>query len=806
MKKIFLSILLFSLSQSIWAQTRGISYQAVARDNTGTILAGQSINVAFLLRTGTTAGPVIYQETFSASTNAFGLINLEIGQGTPVSGNFATINWGSDRHFLEVQFNGVSAGVQELVAVPYAKVATDMSLDLLSDVSSAGASNSEVLKWNGTEWAPATDAVNDADASTTNEIQTISLSGTTLSLSLGGGSVNLPTGSGGYSAGTGIAISGTNVISNTGDTDASNDITNTTPAGGDLGGLYPNPTVTKIRNVAVSTTAPSSNQVLKYNGTQWAPATDAVDDADASTTNEIQSLSLSGTTLSLSLGGGSVVLPSGGGSYTAGTGISISGANVITNTGDTDASNDITNTTAAGGDLGGLYPNPTVTKIRNVAVSTTAPSSNQVLKYNGTQWAPATDAVDDADASTSNEIQSLSLSGTTLSLSLGGGSVVLPSGTSSQWTTSGSNIHYNTGNVGIGDATPAATLTVGDGDKFQVFGTDGDIVFTDDNANIRFPATTAPNTPMLYMFASGTQNSDRMVFAHSPSFPTWGLEYKDTTDVFFLRSNTGRKFAFELSSGQMGIGIEDPAFPIDMQGRMRIRSTGSLSNSAGIWFSNLANTFDRAFIGMSEPDSIIGIYSQHLGKWAIEFEVMREPRIGINIPAGSPPRAEVHIMHTNFGGSNDGLRIQNEGANSHYWNIYTANGTGLLEFYKQGIKRATIDPTSGAYTAVSDARLKTNISLMSSVLPSVMKLQAKTYQFIDGESNQYYSGFIAQELKEIFPQYVYYGGDDQVLYTVDYGSMSVVALKAIQEQQAEIESLRKELEALKQAIEALKQK
>ncbi|MEZ4775813.1 MAG: tail fiber domain-containing protein [Bacteroidia bacterium] len=806
MKHYLFTILLSCVSVFSFAQTRGINYQAVARDNTGAILASQPINVAFLIRSGGTAGTVVYQETFSTNTNAFGLINLEIGAGTPVIGTFEAIDWASDRHFLEVLFNGATAGTQELVSVPYAKVATDMQLGSLTDVNDPGASNGEVLKWNGTEWAPANDAVNDADASTTNEIQSLSLSGTTLSLSLGGGSVVLPSGGGSYSAGTGISISGSNVITNTGDTDASNDITNSTGAGGDLGGLYPNPTVTGIRTVGVSVTLPSNGQVLKYNGSLWAPSADAVNDADASTTNEIQTLSLSGTTLSLSLGGGSVVLPSGGGSYSAGTGISISGANVITNTGDTDASNDITNSTGAGGDLGGLYPNPTVTGIRTVGVSATLPSNGQVLKYNGSLWAPSADAVNDADASTTNEIQTLSLSGTTLSLSLGGGSVVLPSGTSSQWTTSGSNIYYNTGNVGIGDASPLSTFTVGNGDKFQVSGTDGDITFTDDDASIRFPATAAPNSPMIYMFASGTANADRMVIAHSPGFPTWGMEYKDTSDVIFLRSNSARQFSFALSPGNMGIGTESPLWPLDVVGRIRLQSKGTLNNSAGIWFSNLAGTFNRAFFGMSEPDSIIGIYSQHLNKWAIEFEVMREPRIGVNIPAGSPPRAEIHIYHTNFGGSNDGFRLQNEGANSHYWNLYTSNSTGDLEFYKQGIKRATINQTSGAFTAVSDARLKTNISALGAVMPSVMNLQAKTYQYIDGEDRRFFTGFLAQELKDVFPQFVFYGGDDQVLYTVDYGSMSVVALKAIQEQQAEIDDLRQIVKSLQEEIEKLKDK
>lgn len=349
----------------------------------------------------------------------------------------------------------------------------------------------------------------------------------------------------------------------------------------------------------------------------------------------------------------------------------------------------------------------------------------------------------------------------------------------------------------------------------------GSLYFRDPAGFLQFPAVNADlNTPMMYMFNAGTANRDRMVIAHSPGFPKWGLEYRDTTDAFFLRSSNTRGFTFELFNGYMGVGVEAPEFPIDLVGRMRMQSDGNLSNSPGIWFANQANTFDRALLAMSRPDSTLGIYSQHMGKWAIEFEVMREPRIGINTAGGGDRtiRSELHLLHTNFGGSNDGIRIQNEGSNAHYWNLYTSNTTGDFEFFKQGIKRATINLTSGAYTAVSDERLKKNIrSMPSGTLSKVMLLRPTTYQFADMVSDEvgivkggdrYYNGFIAQEVEKLFPELVFKGSDNpaQDYYTMDYSGFGIIAIKAIQEQQQLIQQQKNEIEFLKKEIEGIKKK
>ncbi len=60
------------------------------------------------------------------------------------------------------------------------------------------------------------------------------------------------------------------------------------PAGGDLGGNYPGPTVTAIQNQAISTNSPSRGQVLEWNGVEWAPSTDDVGPGiSAGTTNRL---------------------------------------------------------------------------------------------------------------------------------------------------------------------------------------------------------------------------------------------------------------------------------------------------------------------------------------------------------------------------------------------------------------------------------------------------------------------------------------------------------------------------------------
>ena len=78
------------------------------------------------IQQGSIGGTTVYQETFSPTTNAYGLVNLEIGSGTVVSGDFTTIDWSAGPYFIEtaVDVTGGTSyavmGTSQLMSVPYA--------------------------------------------------------------------------------------------------------------------------------------------------------------------------------------------------------------------------------------------------------------------------------------------------------------------------------------------------------------------------------------------------------------------------------------------------------------------------------------------------------------------------------------------------------------------------------------------------------------------------------------------------------------------------------------------------------------
>jgi hypothetical protein len=157
MKKLLLFSALFITYLTFAQVPQGISYQAIALNGSGAPVVSSNVRVKLSILDSSASGTVLYSESQLKTTNAQGLFNLTIGQGTLISGAFNTINWGLNTKFLKVEMDAsggttyVPVGTTQLLSVPYALAADSL-------VTSAG-EGITLVSPNGT---PYTLSVNDA--------------------------------------------------------------------------------------------------------------------------------------------------------------------------------------------------------------------------------------------------------------------------------------------------------------------------------------------------------------------------------------------------------------------------------------------------------------------------------------------------------------------------------------------------------------------------------------------------------------------------------------------------------------------
>ena len=153
-----------------FAQTpQSIKYQAVLRDNAGEILSEETIDIRISIEG--TGGTAVYQENHATCTNQYGIVNLNIGNGSLLNGNFGDIDWAAEDHFIRIEVdNGsgyVDMGLTQLLSVPYAFYANTAAevdnfteMDPVFDVSpAAGITATDI-----TDWTTAYNWGNHADA------------------------------------------------------------------------------------------------------------------------------------------------------------------------------------------------------------------------------------------------------------------------------------------------------------------------------------------------------------------------------------------------------------------------------------------------------------------------------------------------------------------------------------------------------------------------------------------------------------------------------------------------------------------
>lgn len=413
-----LSLALFSITHLFAQAPKGINYQGIARDNEGKPIASKTISVRISILKNSATGEVEYAEVHKRQTNQFGLFTLVIGQGTVETGSFAFVSWAVGNKWLQIELDPegnstyLMAGSQQLMSVPYAFY-SEYSGNGLTAGTGIAITNNQIHNTGDGDNNPSNELITDAalttdgklrltEAGITKEVDLSPLAGGFLSglkevLTQSNDAGAIRIGNLGSPLANSDAATKAYVDAHTdGDASATNEIQDLTLTGSTLK-VTNNPQATSIDLSALLDN--TDGQVLTLTGTTLAISNGNQVDLGSLNTDS-QTLQLTGNFLAIS-NGNSINLSS---VNTDNQTLGLTGTNLSITNGNT------------------INLSTINTDNQNLTLGTASGTNRTINISNGTG---VTLDVADNDNSTSNEIQTLSKSGSTVSLNLGGGSITL---------------------------------------------------------------------------------------------------------------------------------------------------------------------------------------------------------------------------------------------------------------------------------------------------------------------------------------------------------------------------------------------
>lgn len=108
-----------------------MSYQAVIRDAAGELVSNTGIGMQLSILQGGKEGTTVYVERHFPTTNDNGLVSIEIGGGTVISGSIESINWGDGTYYVKTETdllggaNYTLSHTSAFLSVPYALFAAE---------------------------------------------------------------------------------------------------------------------------------------------------------------------------------------------------------------------------------------------------------------------------------------------------------------------------------------------------------------------------------------------------------------------------------------------------------------------------------------------------------------------------------------------------------------------------------------------------------------------------------------------------------------------------------------------------------
>ena len=342
----------------------------------------------------------------------------------------------------------------------------------------------------------------------------------------------------------------------------------------------------------------------------------------------------------------------------------------------------------------------------------------------------------------------------------------------------------SSGNVGIGTTTPGSTPF----GQLVVAGANNPFA-TNDNANlvVRSTDAAAVNKGGMIGFA-GSSDSGNYTFATIKGA-------KEGTDSGYLAfaTRTAAAFATERmridSSGNVGIGTSSPSQKLEVAtasgGTIGLRYIGNsgyatvgTDGSNNLLFS-IGNPPSEKMRIDSSGNLLVG-HTNVDAKFTLRGAGNSLPIISaFGTSAGDLAIPSVQIIKTD----------NNTTTSQVFFKFYVAGGgAGCGQINSNGAATA-------AFGSFSDSRLKENIADLPSQLANIMALRPVEFDYIASEGGGHQIGFIAQEVKEIYPDLV--GEREDGMYTLtDMNKNDARLIKAIQEQQALITALTERITAI----------
>ena len=268
---------------------------------------------------------------------------------------------------------------------------------------------------------------------------------------------------------------------------------------------------------------------------------------------------------------------------------------------------------------------------------------------------------------------------------------------------------------------------------------------------------------------------------------------RNTTGSLYIQDDDGHVY-IRPKSGQDGlVAIADGAVTLHHSGNAKLATTSTGIDITGTVTSDGLTVDDGAFsAGTTGNGSFFAEGAQHIfrrGSAGSYAEFGRFNTAG-HLLVGSSNASNTVAGFRAYSGGNGAFTVAGQPLEL---NRLSSDGS-ILGFQKDGSTVGSVSVTGSAttYNTSSDARLK-DVTGEARGLEVINELNPVAYNWkADGKADE---GLIAQEVQEIVPNAV--TGSEEEMYQMDYSKLVVHLVKAVKEQQTQIEALQSEINLLK---------